>query len=171
MATATKKAQEIWESTTGGTTWVHVKDPRNPDGWVQKKVGGKGTQRITLSVEEREFNQELIAYESKHHDPFTNGLLVRISPKAVERGGNELTDDDLIELLQTKDDAAFEAQMVAIESEVVLRRLLEHSRKHASMLRHEAIQTLVDDRYRIGKTSRVVKEIIEDDARYADADL
>jgi hypothetical protein len=170
MAT-TGKAQEIWECTTDGTTWVHVKDPRNAEGWVQKKVGGKGTKRITLSVEEREFNQELVAYEKEEHDPFTNGLLVRISPKTVERGENELSDTELIEKLGIVDDAAFEADLAKIESEVVVRRLLDLSKRHASMLRHEVIQNLVDDRYKIGKTQKVVKEMVEDDAKYADADL
>lgn len=169
--TAGQKAQEIWESTTGGVTWVHVKDPRNPEGWVQKKVGGKGTQRVTLSVEEREFNQELIAYESQHLDPFTNGLLVRIQPKDVERGDSELTDADLIALLGLDNDDLFASELDGIRSEVVVRRLLELSKKHASMMRHEVIQNLVDDRYKIGKTQKVVKEMINDDAKYADADL
>jgi hypothetical protein len=34
------KAQEIWEATTPGTTYVNVRDPRNPEGWTRKKVGG-----------------------------------------------------------------------------------------------------------------------------------
>ena len=84
MAPATKKAQEIWESTTEGTTWVNVRDPRNPDGWTRKKVGGKGTKRITLTVEEREFNQELVPFEKQEFDPFSNGMLIRISPKTAE---------------------------------------------------------------------------------------
>lgn len=165
------KAQEIWETTTGGTTYVNVKDPRNPDGWTRRRVGGKGSKRITLTVEEREFNQELIQYENEHLDPFTNGLLVRISPKDVERGDNEKTDDQLIELLALSDDDAFQAVLESIKSEVVIRRLLELSKKHGSMLRHESIQYVVDDRYHIGKTSQVVREQMADDARYADADL
>ena len=40
----------------------------------------------------------------------------------------------------------------------------------ASLMRHTLIQDLVDDRYRIGKTSKVVKEIYSDDAKYADTD-
>lgn len=163
-------AQEIWESTTGGTTFVHVRDPRNAQGWVQRKVGGKGTQRITLTVAEREFNQELVAYENDQHDPFSNGLLVRVSPKAVERGEAERTDAELIDILGLPDDD-FAATLASLDSEVLVRRLHALSRQHATMVRHEAIQTLIDDRYRIGKTQKVVKEIIEDDSRYAGADL
>lgn len=166
------KSQEIWETTTGGTTYVNVRDPRNPDGWTRKKVGGKGSKRITLTVEEREFNQELVQYENEHQDPFRNGLLVRVSPGVIEdRGENERTDEELIAILKTEDDIDFQATIEAINSEVLLRRLLGLANKHASMLRFEAIQHVVDDRYRIGKTSRVVRELMADDDRYAEADL
>lgn len=171
MPPAPKKAQEIWETTTGGTTFVNVRDPRNPEGWTRKKVGGRGSKRITVTVEEREFNQELVAYENQHLDPFTNGLLVRISPKTVERGANELTDDQLIEVLKGSDDAAFEQTLQGMTSEVNIRRLLDLSKKHASMLRYEVIRDLVDDRYSVGKMSKVVREALADDAKYSDADL
>lgn len=166
-----KNTQEIWESTTGGTTYLHVKDPRNPNGWVQKKVGGRGTQRITVTVEEREFNQDLVTYENTSHDPFTNGLLVRISPKDVERGQFEVTDDELVTLLKADGDEVFEKLVNDVTSEVVLRRLLDLAKRHASMYRYELIDGVIAQRYSIGKTQKVVKEMIEDDARYAGADL
>ena len=168
----TSNAQEIWETTTGGTFWVHVKDPRQPGGWGRKKFGGKGIRKITLTVEEREFNQELVPEENLHLDPFHNGLLVRIHPKDVTRGDYELTDEQLLQLLQIEDDAVFGEQLEGMKSsEVVVRRLLALADKNATKARFETIQEFVDDHYRIGKTSRVVKEILEDDAKYADADL
>jgi hypothetical protein len=166
-----ENTQEIWESTTGGTTWVQVKDPRTPGGWRQQKVGGKGTQRLTITVEEREFNQELIPFENRHHDPFQNGLLVRTHPKGVERGEYELSDEQLVELLQVSDDVVFLEQLAAIDSEVIVRRVLQLAEQNTTMVRFQAIQSLVDERYHIGKTSKVVKEIYADDAKYADADL
>jgi hypothetical protein len=39
------------------------------------------------------------------------------------------------------------------------------------MYRFEQIEQLIADRYAIGKTQKVVKEMIEDDSRYAGADL
>lgn len=171
MPPTSKKAQEIWEATTGGTTHINVRDPRNPEGWTKKRVGGRGSKRITLSVEEREFNQDLVQYENQHLDPFTNGLLIRISPKTVERGGNEVSDDELIAALQTSDDVEFELALNALTSEVVVRRLLELAKKHTSMMRYEQIRDLVDNRYSVGKTSQVVKEAMEDDRRYSDVDL
>jgi hypothetical protein len=165
------KAQEIWETTTGGTVYVNVRDPRNPEGWTRRKVGGRGSKRITVSVEEREFNQELVQYENEHLDPFRNGTLIRVSPKDTERGENERSDAQLIDLLKIDDDDRFAAEVRAITSEVVARRLLTLAAKHTSMLRHQVIQDVVDERYRIGKTSQVVRELQADSARYADADL
>lgn len=167
----TRKQQEIWESTTGGQAWINVRDPRNPDGWTQKSVGGRGTKRITLTVEEREFNQELVAYENEHLDPFTNGMLVRISPSDTVRGKNELTDDDLAGVLRIEDDERFTSEVNAIDSEINMRRLLTLAEKHTSKMRYEEIQAVVDQRYAVGKTSRVVKEIYEDESRYAGADI
>ena len=165
------KAQEIWEATTPGTTYVSVRDPRNPEGWTRRKVGGKGSKRITITVEEREFNQELVQYENQHQDPFTNGALIRVSPKEVERGVNERSDAQLIAMLRMTDDDAFEAELRSIKSEVVIRRLMELARAHTSMMRFEAVQTVVDERYSIGKASLVVREMEGDDARYSRADL
>jgi hypothetical protein len=38
------------------------------------------------------------------------------------------------------------------------------------MMRYQTIQNLVDDRYRIGKTSQVVRELQADESRYASTD-
>lgn len=168
---ATRKAQEIWEVTTEGATWINVKDPRNPEGWVMKRVGGPGsTKRITLSVEEREFNQELVAYENQHLDPFANGLLIRVQPKDVKRGKNELSDAQLTELLEISSDDVFAEQLEAIQSEVILRRLIALAETKTSKARYEVIETLLDSRHHVGKTSRVVKEMQDDDAKYSNAD-
>lgn len=168
---ATQKAQEIWEATTGGTTYINVRDPRNPDGWTRKKVGGKGTKRITLTVEEREFNQELVPYEKKHFDPFSNGKLIRIHPKDVERGENELSDADLVDSLKLDDQALFDEWLASINSEVVIRRLYALAREHSTVARYEAIGDVIDERYHVGKTSKVVREIMDDDRKYAGADF
>lgn len=166
-----KQAQEIWESTTGGTIFLHVQDPRNPRGWVMKKVGGKGSQRITLTVEEREFNQDQVAYENKEHDPFTNGLLYRIQPKSAERSQYEVSDEELVTLLAAGEDEDFEADVRKISSEVILRRMLFLAERNATMWRHNLLRDVIDERFKIGKTQAVVREIFEDDAKYAGVDL
>jgi hypothetical protein len=164
--------QETWEATTDGTTWVQVKDPRVAGGWRGQKVGGKSRKKLNISVEEREFNQELIPEENAHHDPFQNGLLVRIHPKAVEdRGVNELDDEQLKEILAVDDDDLFEATVEAIDSEVIVRRLAELGKKGTTYARLQVILDIIEKRYSVGKTSRVVQEAMEDDAKYIGADF
>lgn len=164
-------AQEIWETTTGGTTFVHVKDPRSPRAWNKKKVGGRGSKRITLTVEERMFNQEQVAYENEHLDPFSNGLLVRVMPKSIERSQYEISDEELVALLKGGEDEDFEAMVVATPSEVVLRRMLFLAERNATMYRHEVLRTAIETRFAIGKTQQVVREMMADDAKYAGADI
>jgi hypothetical protein len=163
--------QETWEATTDGTVWVQVKDPRVPGGWRVQKVGGKSRKKLNISVEEREFNQELVPEENAQHDPFQNGLLVRTHPKAVERGPNELDDDALISVLAIDDDAIFEEAVASITSEVVLRRLAALGERHTNYHRLTILQGIIEARYSVGKTSRVVQEALEDDARYIGADF
>jgi hypothetical protein len=165
---------ETWEATTDGAVYVQVKDPRERTGWRQAKVTGRGRKKIQLSVEERLFNQDLVPDEKRsQHDPFSNGLLVRTSPASTEAplDGAHYTDEQLVELLGLDSDEVFLASVEAIQSEVVVRRLLKLAETKATMVRYQALQELVDTRYHIGKTSRVVAEIYNDDAQYAHADL
>jgi hypothetical protein len=165
---------ETWEAATGGTTHVHVRDPRVRDGWKVVKISGRGRKKIQLSVEERLYNQELVQEDKRHHDPFSNGLLVRTSPPpAATEDGFEggVSDEQLLELINLSSDEVFMDQVRAIESEVVVRRLLGLAESKATNVRYTALQDYVDERYHIGKTSRVVQELFDDDGRYAHADL
>lgn len=164
--------QETWEATTDGTVWVQVKDPRVPGGWRGQKVGGKSRKKLNISIEEREFNQELVPEENAQHDPFQNGLLVRTMPKAAEdRGPNELTNDQLLEIFAVHDDDLFEQAVTSIDSEVVLRRLASLAEKNTTYARLQIIQDLIQQRYSVGKTSRVVQEAMDDESRYIGADF
>lgn len=164
-------SQETWQSTTGGTTYVSVKDPRNPRGWVRRKVGGRGSKRITLTVEERLFNQELVTYENEHLDPFRNGLLIRIQPVNAERSQFEVTDEELVALLTSGEDEEFGTLIANTHSEVIVRRLLFLAERNATKFRYDALQDLVGQRYPAGKTSRVYREYIEELEKNAGADL
>lgn len=161
-------AQEIWEATTEGTTYVNVRDPRNAGGWTKRRVGGRGSKRITITTEEREFNQDLVHYENRHLDPFTNGLLIQVAPKDVERGENHRSDDELVTVLAIPDDDQFEKAVTLVTSEVVVRRMLALAEKRAPMMRYQFIRDLVTDRYSVGKTSRVVAETENDNGVFAD---
>jgi hypothetical protein len=162
-------SQETWESTTGAQVWVNVKDPRARDSWMQKSVGGKGSQRITITVGEREFNEEMVAYENLHLCPFRNGLLIRILPKGVERSRFELKDEELLLVLQGGEDEQFEEDIEKITSEVILRRLLFLAERNATKWRFEALERVTLTKFPVGKSSQVYREMEAEEARYAGA--
>lgn len=162
---------EVWEAATEGTTWLHKKNPQVAGTWKQHKVGGKGSKRITITVEERLHNQDLLIYENQHLDPFTNGTLVRISPESAERGPSEVTDDQLLELFEIGNDDVFASEVGEIKSEVVIRRLLALAEKHTSMVRYNMVRDVVDDRYKKAKTQTSVADLFRDDGSFRGHDL
>lgn len=162
-------SQETWESTTGSQVWINVKDPRARDSWVQKSVGGKGSQRITITVDERIFNEELVAFENLHLCPFRNGLLIRILPKGAERSRFELNDEELLLLLQGGEDEQFEEDIDKVSSEVILRRLLFLAERNATKWRFETLERVIAEKFPIGKSSQVYREMEAEEARYAGA--
>ena len=140
---------EIWESLTDSTTWILVRDHIN-GGWKHQRVGGRGARRIQLTVEERRFNQDMVPDENVQLDPFVNGLL-----KCVQGEGsspNAMDDAKLVALCGLPEDADFFAKAEAIQSEVLLRRLVRVAEKHASNPRYLFVRDLADTRYRVSKS-------------------
>ncbi len=162
---------EVWEAVADGTTWLHKKNPQVAGTWKMHKVGGRGSKRITLTVEERLYNQELVPYENEKHDPFTNGTLVRVSPAEAERGESEVTDAQLLELFEIGSDDVFSASVEDLKSEVVLRRLLNLAEKHATMVRYNMVRDLVEGRYKRSKTQTSVADLYSEDGRFRGHDL
>ena len=149
---------EIWEAVTEATVYIHVRDTLN-GGWKAKRVGGKGAgRRLQISVEERRYNQDLIPDEGIKFDPFVNGMLICVQGDEVQ---GSMTNDDLLSVLKLDDDDTFVEFINDIESEIVVRRLLAMSEKHASKSRYDSLLDLVDRRYRVGGTQRVVQEMID----------
>lgn len=171
MSEADLKATEVWEAVTEGTTWLHKKNPQVAGTWRQHKVGGRGSKRITITVEERLHNQDLIQYENEHLDPFTNGTLVRISPTDGARGVSEVTDAQLLEMFEISNDDVFLAEVDEITSEVVLRRLLTLAEKHATMVRYSMVRDVVEARYKRSKTQTSVADLYTEDGRFRGHDL
>lgn len=146
-----KLVEEVWESTTGGAAHVWTKDPQNTRNWIQKKrAGGPGNPKLRLTVEEREYNQDLVAWGNDHLDPFKNGMLRRISPESEtsdEGVENQYSNEDLIKLVTVGSDSRYSKIIRDIESEVVLRRMVPLAQKHASNLRWEEIKAVVKERF------------------------
>ena len=155
---------EIWQSTTESTCWVLVKDKRTNNGWKHRRIAGKNSpgHKIQITREEREFNSEQIPEENDHLDPFRNGALVCTSGRpAEERTRYELTDEDLIGILDIEDDVLFDEAISDIGIELPLRRLQSLAETHSTMTRYIKIRDLIDARYRVGGTQRSVQEMID----------
>jgi DNA/RNA endonuclease YhcR with UshA esterase domain len=154
---------EVWESTVAGTTWIQVEDKRN-GGYKSQRIGGKGTgtARVTLTRDEREYNQEIIPEGNQHLDPFNNGILVCIKGREEnEKGRYELTDDDLKQILAIEQEDVFEETIRGIEIQLPLRRLLDLAEKYSTVPRYRFIRDVIDERYRVGGTQRTVEEMIK----------
>jgi len=149
---------EIWEAATASSVYVKVRDQRN-GGWRSQRVGGSGSKRIQLTVEERRFNQDAILDENLHLDPFSNGMLHCVQGDA--KGVASMTDADLVDIIGLDDDDAFEEAVAGLESEVMVRRVLSLAEKKATNARFTFVRDLVDERYRVGGTQRTVQAMID----------
>lgn len=140
---------ELWEVTSDSTVWIQVRDHVN-GGWRHQRVGGRGAKRIQLTVEERRFNQDMIPDENIGLDPFSNGLL-----RCLQGDGdntNAADEKDLVALVQLEDEDEFRRRVEAIDSEVLLRRVVTVAEKAASNPRYLYVKDVVDRRYRPAKS-------------------
>lgn len=158
---------ETWEITTPGTIWVTVYDRRD-DRYTQTRVGGRegASKRLNISRDDRKFNQESIIEERKHLDPFTNGKLRFIKssdgsePEGVDRTYH-MTDQDLLAMLADKNIDSFEQKVRAIQSELIVRRLVDIADKDGTRLQYETIRDIINERYPVGGTQRAVRDMVE----------
>lgn len=155
---------ESWEITTGGTVWVWTYD-RREDRYKKTRVGGRsGSKRLHISRDDRKFNQEAVVDEMAHHDPFTNGTLRLLDASTRDDTLNQryhLTQEDLLALLEVKDEDLFKGEINDITSELILRRLYSLAEKHAQVWQLEFVRDLIEARYKAGGTQRTVREMIE----------
>lgn len=153
--------QEVWEIQIPGTVWTRVRNPEIPGTWKTIRANGaKGPKRLSLTSEERRYNQELVPEENEHLDPFKNGSLkcVQGAPKDVKTW---LTDDDLSAIIGLEDETLYQEEVSSITMELTLRRLLDLAERTATVPRYEFLRELVQDRYAVGGTQRAVQEMID----------
>lgn len=150
---------EIWEPTTASGVKVWRKDPREPSQWRSHRIGGKrGTRRLQITTDEREYNEELIAVENRNLNPFRNGHLLCIKgPLAGD--ADQFTDEELRNLLAIDSDEDFLSAFQELNSEVLERRLLFQAEDHATKRRYDLIYGQIQDKYRVGYTQRAVREM------------
>lgn len=154
---------ETWEVTTGATVWVSTYD-RREDQYKKTRVGGRaGTRRLHISRDDRKYNQESVVEEMVGHDPFTNGTLRLLDASTRDDTLNQryhLSTEDLLALLEVKEEDLFKTEITEITSELILRRLYGLAEKHAQVWQLEFIRQVIDDRYKAGGTQRTVREIL-----------
>lgn len=164
---------EVWESVTDGTVWVYVKDPRDPQGYRKARVGGSiggGSRTLRISTDDRRFNQERVVEEMRSHDPFVNGMLRFVSsgPQIDDIDPRyHLADEDLIAMLEVRDQDIFKEAVEEIGSEVVIRRLRAIAERQGTGGQLEIVDNVIDERYRVGHTQKVVREMMDEEAAAA----
>lgn len=118
-----REGEEIWETTTEGRVWVTTSDARNKEKPVS--VGGQVGQRLRISVDDREINQDAIMNAAD--DPFVNGLLKRIDQDQNDdertKTDQALSSEDLAKLF-AKSGNAFQSAVRKL-NELNVRRLRE----------------------------------------------
>lgn len=162
-ATEDDKLIETWEITFGGTVWVWTYD-RREDRYIKTRVGGRaGSKKLHISRDDRKFNQEQVVEENKGMDPFTNGALRLIdfaSRDETLETRYHLTQEDLLGMLEIRDEELFKGEINEIGSELIIRRLQSLAAKHGAAWQTEFINGLIEERYPIGGTQRTVQEMI-----------
>jgi hypothetical protein len=117
-------AEEVWEMQTGGRVWVETTLDKSRGTTKMKSVKGKGS-RLRIDVEDRKLAQERV--RDPRHDPFTNGLLVRIDANQQEeettKSESAKTDEELLAVFKVKAQAKFRAALEDF-TEIALRRLV-----------------------------------------------
>lgn len=155
---------EVWEIVSEGTVWVWTKDVRRP-GYMQKtRVGGKagGSRRLRITRDERRYNEEQIIEEMRPSNPFRNGALKMIASRAEIPDDVDTTyhldNSDLLALFDLKDEELFRAEVDALGSELMLRRLYMVAEKSATVAQLATVRDVVEARYGVGGTQASIRE-------------
>jgi hypothetical protein len=153
-----KDTIEVWEVQTPSTVYVYQRDPRDPTGYRQTRVGGpNGTKRLRITTDDREFTEEQILEENTQLNPFRNGAL-----KRVDGGDNAgiVTDEDLAELM-TLEPEVFREAVGEMDSELTVRRLYELVQRSGTVVQAEIVRDIIEDRWKVGGTQKTVREMID----------
>lgn len=143
---------ETWETLTPGFTSL-LRHDRKTDDYEKVLVGGKSPgRRIKITVGDRRYYQSQILEENVAHDPFKNGRLRRVDGPVVDDIDEtyHFTDEDYGKIIGTTNAKAFQAKVLKIDSELVLRRLKDIAEEHATATQFNFIKKILKERYPIG---------------------
>ena len=155
---------ETWEITTEGTVWVWLMDPREQR-YRKQQVGGRagGSKRLRISTDDRRYNEEQIVEEMVDHNPFRNGALRIVSTEVIPEDVDtryHFTTEQLVQLLEVRDEQLFRSEVEDITSELVIRRLKDQAEKTGTVGQLAFLTEIIDTRYRLGGTQRTVEEML-----------
>jgi len=159
---------ETWEATGGATVWVHTMNARTGK-YDKTRVGGRdgGSRFLRITIDDRRYNQQLVALENVGMDPFSNGALrfLRVdgAPDGYESDVDatyHLGPDELAAYFEVKDLDVFKATVDEISSELVLRRLADVGTRRGTMEQMDILQDLIETRYKNSKTQKAVREML-----------
>lgn len=147
------EGKETWEMQTGGT--VYVESLIDPVRGVTKmlKASGKGG-RVRISAMDRKLAQERT--RDKKHDPFTNGLMLRVDDDQQEdpdtASPSAMSDAGLTKLFSFKQQARFRAAIGDL-TEVSLRRLkdLAAENEDVTSVQNDIINTRINDEFSVNR--------------------
>lgn len=165
--TTAEKITETWEITGEGTAWVWVKDPREGK-MIKQRVGGRagGSRKLHITPDDRRFNEEQVIEEMEQHNIFKNGTLRFVSatdgskPADVDTS-NQLTEMDMSQLLEIRDEDLFREEVTSLSSELVVRRLKNLAEKNGTITQNAVLEELIEERWKVGGTQRTVQELID----------
>jgi hypothetical protein len=160
---------ETWESVKGtGTVWLWIYNSRDRQ-YQKTKLGGPagGARRIRISRADRQYNEEQILEENWGLNPFRNGMLRLVSPSQDETLdlSNQFTDDQLLRFFDVRDEVPFEANVRAVTSELVIRRLKDLAERAATLGQLAVLKAIIDERYRTGGTQKAMREYFAEEAK------
>jgi hypothetical protein len=150
---APHEVMETWEITTPGRVWVQTTTYSRHNQPVIKDVSlgpNKVGQKVKITAADREMNQERVA--DVKHDPFRNGLLVRVdadqNTDPDTASTDALTAQQLMDIF-AKHGSPFRAAVDAL-GEVPIRRLREMADAvDATVKQVSYLDEVIDERYRI----------------------
>lgn len=152
-----KSTVETWEIQTPGAVWIYVWESRLKQ-HVQKQLSAKGTKRVNLTVEEREYNEALIPDENAALNPFTNGTLAKLVEGEPEDGS--LTDEALVKILNLK--SRYKAKVDAFaQDELTLQRLKALAEGGNGTIEQVAyIKDLIEKNFPVGGSQKAYREMV-----------
>jgi hypothetical protein len=152
-----RQVMEIWEIQVPGGCRVQRFDIRRQEYVLVKLHGTSGPRRVTLSKDDRIYNQEQIRREWKHLDPFENGTLAQV----VDGKLRGVTDEDLAEMLTIRG-REFDGLVAGMTNELTARRLYELAQREGTMDQVNALRDKIEDTWRVGGTQPTVAEMMRE---------